>query len=291
MDDTKHILIVDDEASVLYVMQNSLRKLGSHFQVSTAPDGIKALDLLRQRPFDLVITDYKMAGMDGLELIGAIREIRPNTRVILITAYGSDAVEAEARRLQAYRFLTKPLEISTFRQIVQEALDDIALSRPGILILSDNRYQEIIGLLEALQTDVGARCIFLTDTNGRLIARTGDVGNMQVEEIASLLCGGMATLQEAGRVLDRDENAIHLTYREGQEDNLYAINIGQQLLLIVIIEQGTYSSRLGSVWYYAQQTAVTLHHNLNETDQTTTPNFFDEQFDEAFDSELDKLFE
>ncbi|MFQ5420562.1 MAG: response regulator, partial [Anaerolineae bacterium] len=137
MDDTKRILIVDDETSVLYVMQNSLRKLGSRYKVSTATDGNKALNLLRQRPFNLVITDYKMAGMDGLQLIETIRRIRPETRVILITAYGNDAVEAEARRLQAYRFLTKPLEISVFRQIVQEALDDIAISRPGILILSD----------------------------------------------------------------------------------------------------------------------------------------------------------
>lgn len=290
MDDTKRILIVDDETSVLYVMQNSLRKLGSRYKVSTATDGNKALNLLRQRPFNLVITDYKMAGMDGLQLIETIRRIRPETRVILITAYGNDAVEAEARRLQAYRFLTKPLEISVFRQIVQEALDDIAISRPGILILSDTRYQEIISLLETLQTDVGARCIFLTDTNGRLIARTGDVGDMQVEEIASLLCGGMATLQEAGRVLDSDENAIHLTYREGQQDNLYAINIGHQLLLIIIIEQGTYSSRLGSVWYYAQQTAVTLSQKLGKAETATAPDLFDDQFDEAFDNELDKLF-
>ena len=97
------VLIVDDEDGVLSVLKNSLRKLGEEFRVTTAAGGEAALEQLIQRKFDLVVTDYKMAGMNGLELLEKVHAIHPDTRVILMTAYGSAAVEDEASRLQAYR--------------------------------------------------------------------------------------------------------------------------------------------------------------------------------------------
>lgn len=288
---TKQILIVDDEEPVLFVLKNSLRKLGSDFQVTTAIDGQSALVLLKQQPFDLVITDYRMSGMNGLELMEAVKNLRPNTRVILITAYGNDALEAEARRLQAYQYLTKPLNISTFRDVVKEAFaGEVAVSRPGILILSDKRYQQIMSSLQELQVEVGARCNILTNAHGQIIARVGDMADLHLEEISSLLCGGMATLQAAGHALDGDENAINLSYREGKRDILYSINIGQDLLLVIIIENGPYSSRLGSVWYHARQTAVNLRQMLGEANYDAAPQIFNDDVNDAFDSELDKLF-
>lgn len=287
----QRILIVDDEESILFVLKNSLRKLGEQYQIATATSGFHALEQLRQATFDLVVTDYRMNGINGLQLLASIRDIQPQTRVILITAYGNESLRSEAERLHAYRYLTKPLDIGVFRQIVQEALrGDVAVSRPGILILSDQRYQQALDLLTNLQGEVGARCIILTDANGQTIAQVGDVSHLQVAEIASLLSGGMATLQAAGQVLDQDTNAINLSYREGQRDNLYAINIGQQLLLILVIEHSAYSSRLGSVWYYARQTAVSLRQTLGEAEYATAPQIFDENTDQAFAAELDKLF-
>lgn len=289
----KQILIVDDEESVLFVLKNSLVKLGKEYEVVTATNAFTALEYIQARSFDLIITDYKMNDMDGLQLMEAVRSLRPDARMIMMTAYGTESLEEEARQLQAYRYLTKPLEMSAFRQIVKEALraEDMAISRPGILILSDARYRRVMQLLQDLQGDVGARCIILTDANGQMIAHAGDVGGLHLEEIASLLCGGMATMQAAGSALDGDENAIHLSYREGQRDNLYVVNIGVQLLLVVIIENGPYSSRLGSAWYYARQTAVTLRQTLGEADHATAPRLFDgADVDDAFDSELDKLF-
>lgn len=287
----QRILIVDDEESVLFVLKNSLRKLGDQFQIVTATDGLRALEQLRQNPFDLVVTDYRMNGMDGLQLMAAVHDIQPKARVILMTAYGNDSLKSEAEKLQAYRYLTKPLDIVTFRQIVQEALrGDVAVSRPGILILSDQPYRQALKLLTDLRTEVGARCIILTDANGQAIAQAGDLVNLPVAEIASLLSGSMATLQAAGQALDQDANAINLSYREGQRDNLYVINIGQQLLLILVIENSAYSSRLGSVWYYARQTAVSLRKTIGEAEYATAPQLFDEHMDQAFATELDKLF-
>jgi CheY-like chemotaxis protein len=287
---SKRILIVDDEEAVLAIMRSSLKKLGPDYEVATACDGLAALDRLREQPFDLVVTDYMMGGMDGLALIEAVHAIQPQARVIMVTAYGTDAVQAEARRLQAFRYLTKPLEIDSFRRVVQEAVGEVAISRPGILILSDARYRELMHALEQLSADVGARGLFLANANGQIIARVGSVDQRRAEEIASLLGGGFATLAEVGRALDGDEEAVNLAYHEGREECLYALNIGQQLLLILLIERGRYSSRIGSVWYYAQQAAALLRQTLGEAENATPPPAFDEHTAEALGSELDDLW-
>ena len=288
----QRILLVDDEETVLHVLRNSLRKWDDEYEVITATNGYDALQAMQQRPFDLVVTDYRMDDMDGLELMDAVHADYPETRVILITAYGSDNLSKEAHRLDVYRYLLKPLEIPTFRRIVRETLDnrDMAFSRSGLLVLSDMRYQEITALLERLQGDIGARCIILTDSNGQVIANTGDMSGFHVEEIASLLSGGMATLQAAGEALDSDKEAINLSYREGAQDNLYAINIGQQLLLIVIIENSPYSSRLGTAWYYARQTAVTLCDLLGQTEAGSVSFLLDDNVDGGLDEAFDGLF-
>jgi two-component system response regulator (stage 0 sporulation protein F) len=286
----KRILIVDDEESILTVLKGSLKKLGPDYQVVTVTDGFAALDQLLDQPFDLVVTDYNMAQMDGLELMEAIRYAQPDARIIMITAYGYEALENEVERLKAYRYLTKPLDINDFRQIVGEALQDRTAGPPGVLVLSDEQYRQITRLLEQLRTDVSARCVLLTNAEGRTMARIGDVEQLPMEQITSLLGGGIATLIEAGRTLDGDAEAVNLAYREGKNEYLYALNVGQQMLLFLVIDRGPYSSRLGSAWYYAQQTALTLREKLNRTKQASPQQIFNQAVDKAFDAELDKLF-
>ncbi len=290
--DKKRILIVDDEEAILHVLKNSIRKLGEAYEVDTAVNGFSAMAYLNDRSFDLVITDYQMDGMDGMELINNIHADWPETRVILVTAYGSDRLEADAKGMNVYRYVLKPLDISTFRNIVQDALHDhdASISGTGLLILSDTRYRKIMEMLEQLQLDVGGRCIILTDNNGQVIANAGDVGHVPIEEISSLLSGGMATLQAAGEALDGDTEAINLSYRESKRDNLYGINIGQQLMLIVIIENSKYRSRLGTAWYYARQTAVALRELIDQVDHHVAPKLIKADMDSALDDEFDKLF-
>lgn len=285
----KWILIVDDEESLLSILKSSLAKLGHEYRVVTAPDGYTALDQLKQFHFDLVVTDYKMAGMNGLELLDQIHQAQPDVRVILMTAYGNSSVEAEASRLKAYRYLSKPLEIETFRQVVKEATGNVVAAPHGVLVLSEQDYREVDHLLSDLQAAVGARCIFLTDSEGRYIAGTGLFEDMPLTKIASLLGGSLATLTEAGRMIDRDEDAINLAYREGVRDNLYVVNIGLLFLLIIVIERGTFSSRLGSVWYRAQITAADLREKFAGMKCTPPDDLLGRNLEEAFSGELRKI--
>lgn len=286
----QRVLIVDDEEAVLTVLKHSLEKINPAYQVVTVTDGFAALNQVLEAPFDVVVTDYNMSQMDGLELTEAIRYASPDTRIIMITAYGHESVEEEARRLQTYRYLTKPLQIQAFRQIVQQALSESGTKRNTILTLSDTDHQRITQRLEQLRGMVGARCIFFTAITGHMMARVGDTDQMAVENIISLLGAGMATLTEAGRMMDNNHDAVNLTYHEGQQEDFYALNIGQHHLLTLVISRGPYSSRLGSVWYHARQAAGDLTTLLTRTDTQASHPLFDDNFDQAFDSELDKLF-
>lgn len=135
----KRVLIVDDEESILIVLKNSLTKLGPDYQVTTVTSAMVALDQIAAQPFDLVVTDYSMAQMDGLELVAAIRYARPELPIIMMTAYATDTLEREARRLQLYRYLTKPLDINIFRRVVQEVLDGETVSQQDTFAISDLR--------------------------------------------------------------------------------------------------------------------------------------------------------
>ena len=118
----KRILVVDDEKSVAFFLGETLAQLGPEYQVQTAYSGEEALSKITIEPFHLIITDLRMPGMSGLELVRRMRELSPGTRTILITAYGDGKIEAEARHLGVYDYVTKPFQIDEFTQMVQKAL-------------------------------------------------------------------------------------------------------------------------------------------------------------------------
>lgn len=120
----KRILVVDDEVKLAFLLKQSLLNLGSEYEIETANSGAEALRIIEQDPCDLVITDFRMRGMGGLELMRTIKSGNPETPVILMTAYGSPEIVAEAKRLDAYRYITKPFPIEEFQAIVKEALVD-----------------------------------------------------------------------------------------------------------------------------------------------------------------------
>ena len=155
--------------------------------------------------------------------------------------------------------MTKPLEINLFRQVVQEALSELAVTPPpGPENLAAAQHQQVGQILDQLRRDVNARCIFMANAQGHIIASSGDTGKVPLKEIASLLGAGLSTLNEAGQTLDQDWETINLVYREGKHEHLYALNVDQNLLLILVIGRGPYSSRLGAVWYYARQVTLNL---------------------------------
>ena len=115
------ILIVDDDETSLLVLGGYLKRFG--FAVATASGGVQALELLRQREFDLLISDLRMPGMDGITLLKEMRSGDVNIPFIVVTACGSIESAVDAMRQGAYDYLEKPFNPDNLQLTVQRALD------------------------------------------------------------------------------------------------------------------------------------------------------------------------
>ena len=120
MDRQARILIVDDEESILLSLRKALAHEG--LMIEEARNGREALQLLSRAPFDLVLTDIRMEGMSGLDLLAEIKSRWPDTVVILLTGYASLESAIQALRQGAHDYLIKPVSIREVRASVREGL-------------------------------------------------------------------------------------------------------------------------------------------------------------------------
>ncbi|MFQ5962943.1 MAG: response regulator [Candidatus Scalinduaceae bacterium] len=116
------ILLVDDEETLRYVLRETLINEG--YMVDIAKDGFQALERFRQEPYDLIITDIKMHGMDGLQLIRKIKKDNSDLKIIIITAYGSLETVKEAMRLGVVEFISKPFKLQEIKDGITRSLCD-----------------------------------------------------------------------------------------------------------------------------------------------------------------------
>ena len=115
------ILIVDDEKNIRLTLSQALETLG--VEIDTAADGDEALTKLKGRDFGLILLDIRMPGMDGMEVLRRVREMRPDIRIIMITAYGTVESAVEAMKLGAVDFLQKPFDPEEIRELILRVLD------------------------------------------------------------------------------------------------------------------------------------------------------------------------
>ncbi len=114
------ILVVDDEESIREFLEIMLRKEG--YEVTCAEDGQKALDLIKKKSFDMVISDLQMPNLTGIELLRQVRDSYPDLLFMMITAFGTTETAVEAMKLGAYDYITKPFKIDEVRINIANAL-------------------------------------------------------------------------------------------------------------------------------------------------------------------------
>ena len=115
----KRVMFVDDEEGVRVSWNRYLSQHG--FDVTTAEDGANAISKLQVEPVDVVVSDLKMPGVDGVQLLQWIHAERPDTQFILLTGFGNEEVERKVRELGAFDYLNKPISPDTLAAVVTAA--------------------------------------------------------------------------------------------------------------------------------------------------------------------------
>ncbi len=147
------ILVVDDERSMRDFLSIMLKKAG--YDVATAVDGEEAVKILHKDIFDLVITDLKMPKVDGLQVLKTVKELSPDTVVIVITAFASTETALEAMKEGAYDYITKPFQIDEMKIKIQKAIEKRRLSAENVLLKKELKdravFDNIVGKSEKIE--------------------------------------------------------------------------------------------------------------------------------------------
>src|SRR5919108_917476 len=128
-DPRPYVLIVDDDQALLDALPETLRLRMPSLQIDTCPAAAEALELIRMRDYDAIVSDIKMPGMDGLALLAAIRAARPETPTLLITGHGEHDLAVQALRGGAYDLIQKPIDRDHFVALLYRAIRAHALHR------------------------------------------------------------------------------------------------------------------------------------------------------------------
>jgi two-component system alkaline phosphatase synthesis response regulator PhoP len=119
--ESAHVLVVDDEGAIRYSVSKTLQRVG--YNVTEAASGEEALDQMKKHHYDVVLTDIRMPGLTGVELLKRIKEQAPDAIVILMTGYASLGTAVEALRLGAHDYLIKPSSSQDIRQSVARGVE------------------------------------------------------------------------------------------------------------------------------------------------------------------------
>jgi DNA-binding NtrC family response regulator len=170
------ILVVEDEDVARKNLEHILKKEG--YGVVSVNSGAKALDAMRKGEFDLVLTDLKMEGVDGMGVLKMSRELQPHTEVVMVTGYATVNSAVEAMKEGAYHYVAKPYKIDEVRKIVKEALLKRSLLLENLelkeALQKVQKVPYIVGKSEAMQPVLDTiQQISSSETNVLILGESG----------------------------------------------------------------------------------------------------------------------
>lgn len=117
------ILIIEDEAAIRRVLNKIISEENDNYQVFEAEDGLKGLDLVKTEDFDLILCDIKMPKLDGVEVLEAVKKIKPEIPIVMISGHGDLETAIQTMRLGAFDYIAKPPDLNRLLNTVRNALD------------------------------------------------------------------------------------------------------------------------------------------------------------------------
>ncbi len=191
MADKKRVLVVDDHFEMLDFLRSMLELSSQNYDVLAVPSAEEGLLELRQKDFDLLITDVRLAGMSGFDLVRRLQTFKQSVPVIMITAYSSAQGEREAAELGVHRYFRKPLDTDEVLAAVHTALYG------GLVVHADQPEEprepkpslpdDVKRRLEALRSDTGAAKLALATIGGQLLLQVGDGQGLNLPRLTTLI--------------------------------------------------------------------------------------------------------
>ncbi|MCB0164527.1 MAG: response regulator [Anaerolineae bacterium] len=254
------------------MLEFGLKKLGANYQISTAENMTSALRQIEQNSIDLIITDYMMPGMTGVDLVRAVRRISPATQVVLMTAYGTNKLRDTTDNLHIDGYLSKPFTMDQIRDIVRQSATSIvedpvaepdgaytldetgATVRPAPMDEKSTEYVSVIEHLHQLQINAGSRAVMLINNQGMSVQVVGEITASKISQICELVADNHYGPAKLAHLLD-NKKPFKASFYEGDSYNLYICDVNGKCLLAVVFDV---KLRPGVVWFYTKQTATAL---------------------------------
>jgi DNA-binding response OmpR family regulator len=278
MAEQKHILIVDDDIELGALLAKAVADMSPSYTVKLARDVDEAMVQVRrsqttENVFDLVITDIKMSGLNGLELLEALHALAPGLRTIAMTAYTSSEIAAHADELGVQAYLTKPFMISEFRSVVRTTLDAPVRRRqptvepPSPSVPALPQREEVSRALSSLRTMTAADAVFLLRNDGTLLAADAREPSRDVTDLGTALQAAQQAITEQMTRLFDHNCAVRQSFYGTDAYSVCTYRIDGVCTAAVVFGPEV---REGQVWYYMRDAAGTLSRALG-ADAPPTP--------------------
>jgi len=251
------VLLIDHDEMVLGLLRGSIVGKDPGANVEIARNKTEAYLLFQFQKYQYIFCDYDVLSENDYDLLTHILSSQDKSTKIIVTYYGDpDALNFGAHPTPQL-VLPKPIDQRNLSALLAQLLEVGTQNTSADIQLSESTSKQIENTLKELQRTTNARCIIVSNQDGRVLVQQGETENISVDALASLVSGSIMTLEEVGHIFN-DPTVINLAFREGAKSDLYVMNIGQRLMLIMIQDKSVISPKLGTVWFYARQTAITI---------------------------------
>ncbi|MBI5564888.1 MAG: response regulator [Chloroflexi bacterium] len=263
--DEIRILVVDDESPTRNFIVDGLGALGITDRAVGVASAEDALAAAAEATPDLVISDIRMTGLNGLDLARFLRQNHPNTKVILITGYSTRDIEKAATALSVDALIRKPFGLDALGDAVRTALNRprLAADEHG---LPAAKFEALTRQIDILKRDIGAQWIGLLDDRGQPVIQAG-----ASDELADLLqhltTRGWATTLAA----TAEDIGSYFLYIEGQPHDIYFTSVDRSYSLVFIYDRRWQTNRVGAVWLTAKHSVQELARLLSNQSAPSPP--------------------
>jgi CheY-like chemotaxis protein len=230
------ILIVEDQREVSRLLRTSLETLEHDLEVVEIPSGEEAILDASRKKVDMLVSDFRLAGISGIELMGKVRNYHPNSKVILITGLTDPKVRKEVAEAGADAFFIKPVPIADFLDAVERSLGLVETLLPAEPISPVEWVERanLPDLLTGLRQELKATAVILLNDDGYIMARAGDLPDKSSEmALVSSLLAIHSAGQKVSRVLSQKVASNWHVFSGGEYDLIFA-PVGEVHAMLVI---------------------------------------------------------